>query len=188
MAAFVESRSPKLPIDCFSTIDYETFSEISKLKDEGNVSFKDGRLDEAITSYQAALDKFGKKLGTNGPQRDCYVALLSNASLIQYKQGNYLRSEEYATKVLDIEWGHEKCSYRRAMARFKISQTSEGGNLTLLRKAKKDVLNAGKTPPSTLKATQKLYQQIENEIKRLEKKERREFSAGFQNALSGKLG
>jgi len=188
VAAFVESRSPKLPIDCFSRIDDQAFSEILQLKEEGNASFKNGSLDEAMTSYDAALDKFGKKLGTNGPQRDCYVALLSNASLIQYKKGNYRRSEEYATKVLDIEWGHEKCSYRRAMARFKISQGSEGGDLILLRKAKRDVLNAGRTPPSTLQATQKLLQQIGNEIKRLETKERRQFSTGFQSALSGKLG
>jgi len=122
----------------------KVFSEILQLKEEGNVSFKDGSLDEAMTSYQVALDKFGKKLGSNGPQRDCYVALLSNASLIQYKLGHYRRSEEYATKALDIEWGHEKCSYRRAIARFKISQSSEGGDLILLRKAKCDVFNAGK--------------------------------------------
>jgi len=51
--------------------------------------------------------------------------------------------------------------------------------LILLRKAKSDVLNAGRTPPSTLQATQRLFQQIDNEIKRLEKKERRQFSAGF---------
>ena len=63
------------------------FSEILQLKEEGNISFKDGSLDE----YQVALDKFGKKLGSNGPQRDCYVALLSNASLVQYKLGYYRR-------------------------------------------------------------------------------------------------
>jgi tetratricopeptide (TPR) repeat protein len=85
----------------------KVFSEILQLKEEGNVSFKDGSFDEAMTSYQVALDKFGKKLDSNGPQRDCYVALLSNASLIQYKLGHYRRSEEYATKALDIEWGHE---------------------------------------------------------------------------------
>ena len=85
----------------------KVFSEILQLKEEGNVSFKDGSFDEAMTSYQVALDKFGTKLGSNGPQRDCYVALLSNASLFQYKLGHYRRSEEYATKALDIEWGHE---------------------------------------------------------------------------------
>lgn len=183
VAAFVESRSPKLPIDCFSSVDASTFADITQLKEEGNKSFKGGNLHEALATYQSALDKFGRKLGTNGSQRDCYIALLSNISLINYKKEDYLQSETCATKVLDIELGHEKCSYRRAMARFKISLTTPGGDLTFLRKAKKDVLNAGKTPPSTLKATQKLMFQINAEIKRLEKKERKQFSAGFENAL-----
>ena len=86
---------------------------------------------------------------------------------------------------LEIEWGHVKCSYRRAIARFKISQGTSGGDLILLRKAKEDVLNAGGASP---KAAEKLMSQIENEIKRLEKRERKHFSASFQNALSGKLG
>ena len=49
----------------------------------------------------------------------------------------------------------------------------------MLRKAKSDVFNAGKTPPSTLQATQRLFQQIDNKIKRLEKKERKKFNTGF---------
>ena len=186
VAAFVESRSPKLPIDCFSSIDASTFAEITQLKEEGNELFKAGDLDQALSSYQSALEKFRSKMGTHGPQRDCYVALLSNMSLIHYKKGDYRQSETFATSVLDIEWGQEKCSYRRAMARFKISQTG-GGDLVLLRKAQEDVLNAGMTPPSTLKATQKLMAQIEVEIKRLKRKEQKKFSSGFENALSGKF-
>jgi len=120
-------------------------------------------------------------MGTNGSQRDCYVALLSNVSLIFYKKGDYRQSEATATKVLDIEWGHEKCSYRRAMARIKISQ-STGGDLILLKKAFKDVLNC--TPSAT---SQKLVVQMESEIKRLEKKERKQFSSGFGGALAGKM-
>jgi len=187
VAAFVESRSPKLPIDCFSGINEDAFAEITQLKEEGTESFKEGSLDHALASYQLALEKFGPKLGSHGPQRDCYVALLSNVSLIYYKKKCYRQSEAFASKVLEIEWGHEKCSYRRAMARFKISQATSGGDLVLLGKAKDDVLNAGRTPPSTLKASQKLMSQIDAEVKRLEKIERKQFSAGFENALAGKF-
>lgn len=186
VAAFVESRSPKLPIDCFSSIDECVMAEIKQLKEEGNHSFKEGRLDEALAKYNSALGKFGLKIGTNGYQRDCYVALLANVSLICFKEKDYHQSEALASIVLDIEWGHEKCSYRRAMARFKISQATDGGDLILLRKAKKDVMNGARTPPSTLKATQKLMFQINDEIKRLEKKEGKKFSRGFENALGGK--
>lgn len=44
-AAFVESRSPKFPVDCFSSINDNTMSEIIHLKEEGNDAFKQGELD-----------------------------------------------------------------------------------------------------------------------------------------------
>ena len=187
VAAFVESRAPKFPIDCFSRIEDGAFQEVIHLKDEGNDLFKAGELNQALDKYASALDKFGTKLGANGEQRDCYKALLSNMSLIHYKKEDYINSEDCASKVLDMEWGHEKCSYRRAIARLKISQSKSGGNIALLRKAKDDVLNAGKTPPATMKATQKLMAQIEAEIKNLKKTERKNFSKGFENALFGQL-
>jgi hypothetical protein len=85
-------------------------------------------------------------------------------------------SDAFATKVLDMEWGHEKCSYRRAMARLKICQSTPGGNLALLRQAEEDAYNAGSTPPDVFKAKQKLVSQIEAEIKRLKKKNQVNFS------------
>jgi hypothetical protein len=184
VAAFLESRSPKLPIDCFSHIDEDIFVEISRLKDIANESFKERDLDGALATYLLALEKFGTKLGSNGPQRDCYLALLSNVSLNYYKKEDYLQSEVFASKVLDIEWGHEKCSYRRALARLKISQTTPGGNLALLRNARSDALNSGTTSPSSRRAVQILLSQIESEIKMIEKKGRRQFVEGFEKALS----
>ena len=44
-----ESRSPALPIDCFSSIDESTFGEINRLKEEGSESFKAGDLDQALS-------------------------------------------------------------------------------------------------------------------------------------------
>jgi len=132
VAAFVDSHSPKLPIDCFSNIGEIIFAEVTQLKGTACESFKVGDLDSAMATYLLALEKFAKKMGSNGPQRDCYVALLSNVSLIYYKKEEYLQSEAFASKVLDIEWGHEKCSYRRAMARLKNSQSKPQGNVALL--------------------------------------------------------
>ena len=49
VSAFIESRSPALPIDCFSSIDESTFGEINRLKEEGSESFKAGDLDQALS-------------------------------------------------------------------------------------------------------------------------------------------
>ena len=70
------------------------FREIIQSKEKGNELFNAGKLEEALVQYQAALDKFGLKLGANGEQRICYIALLSNMSLIHYKEGAYILSEE----------------------------------------------------------------------------------------------
>ncbi len=81
-----------------------------------------------------------------------------------------------------MEWGHSKCSYRLAMARLQISKVTPRGDLTRLRKAKKDVLNA-----DIGNATRKLLLQIEAEINRLEQRERNQFGSGFAAAMAGRF-
>jgi hypothetical protein len=183
VSAFVESRAPRLPIDNLSGIDENMFSGAMKLKEEGNGFFKTGKLDRAEQSYKAALAQFGKKLGSNGPQRDGLVSILSNLALVHLKKKEYVKAETVATNALDLEWGHGKCSYRRALARYNISlNDTPVGNLTKLREAKKDILNADIDP-----ATRTLLKKIEREISRLEKKQQKNFSSGFAAAVAGKL-
>jgi hypothetical protein len=55
VAAFIESRAPRQPIDCFSGLEQITFVAILQLKEEGNEHFTSGRIDDAIVSYKAAL-------------------------------------------------------------------------------------------------------------------------------------
>ena len=136
VAAFLESRSPKLPIDCFSHIDEDIFVEISRLKDIANKSFKERDLDGALATYLLALEKFGTKLGSNGPQRDCYLALLSNVSLNYYKKEDYLQSEVFASKVLDIEWGHEKMLLPKGTGQAQNKSNNTGGELGTSSKCK----------------------------------------------------
>jgi len=182
VSAFVESRSPKLPVDCFSSLDEVIFSEAMLFKEQGNTFFKEGNLQQAISSYEAALAKYEAKIGSNGSQKDGHIAILSNLSLVFFKLEEFHKSEDTATKALDLEWGHNKSSYRRAMARLKISQNTSSGDISRLRKAKEDVLNAD---PGN--AARNLLLRIEAEIQKLGSKERKKFSVGFETALAGKF-
>ena len=114
--------------------------------------------------------------------RDTYIALLSNLSLVYLKKKFYHEAENAAGKGLSAQWGHGKCSYRRAMARLHISLNTNGGDLPRLKGALDDVLNSD---PGD--ATRKLLLRIETEKKRQEKRERQKFSSGFASAMSGTL-
>ena len=62
--------------------------ELKSHKPRERELFKAGRRPRSsIVIISTALEKFRSKMGTHGPQRDCYVALLSNMSLIHYKKG-----------------------------------------------------------------------------------------------------
>lgn len=182
VAAFVESRSPRLPIDCFSRLDQSAFTAILALKEEGNTYFKDGIIDKAIASYKRALEKFGHKDGSHGPQRDCQVALWSNLTLMYMKKQDFHQAESCSTKALDLEWDHAKCSYNLAKTRLNISRKTRGGDMVRLRKAKHNLLNAD---PGD--ATRKLMYSITDEIDKLEKKEQQRFSSGFASGFASAL-
>jgi hypothetical protein len=182
VAAFIESRAPKLPIDIFSSLSASEFAEVKQLKDAGNSEFGASNLEQAVANYKSALDIFGSRLGSNGTQRDTYVALLSNLSLVHLKKKLYHDAETMAGKGLEAECGHAKCSYRRAMARLHISLNTSGGDLPRLRGAMKDVLDS---EPGD--ATRKLLLRIEKEKVKLEQRERQHFSSGFASAMTGTL-
>jgi tetratricopeptide (TPR) repeat protein len=185
VAAFVESRSPRLPIDCFSELDQSVFTAISRLKEEGNAFFKEGMIDEALLSYKLALEKFGHKIGTHGPQRECHIALWSNLTLMYMKKEDFHQAESSALKALELEWDHSICSYNLAKARLNISRTTRGGDLVRLHEARRNLISAERG-----NATRKLLCSITDEIERLEKKKRGRFgagiAAGFATAMSGK--
>jgi len=139
-------------------------------------------LEQAVANYKSALDIFGSRLGSNGTQRETYVALLSNLSLVYLKKKLYHDAETMTGRGLEAEWGHDKCSYRRAMARLHISLNTSGGDLPRLGGAQNDVLNS---EPGD--ATRKLLLRIDKEKKKLEQRERQHFSSGFASAMSGTL-
>jgi hypothetical protein len=79
-------------------------------------------------------------------------------SLVYLKKKLYHEAEAMASKGLDAEWSHNQSSYRRAMARLKISLGTQGGGYPRIRGAIKDVINSN---PGD--ATRKLLLQIEKE-------------------------
>lgn len=180
VAAFIKSRSPKLPIDKLSGLSESEYANVTQLKEQGNKEFGASNLEQAKSEYKSALDVFGCRLGSNGSQREMYITLCSNLSLVYLKTKEYHDAEIFAGRGLEAEWGHGKCSYRRAMARLHISLNTGGGDLSLLREASKDVLNSD---PGD--ATQKLLLRIKKERKKIEEQERQKFSSGFASAMSG---
>jgi hypothetical protein len=182
VAAFIQSRAPKLPIDTFSSLSGSEFAEVKQLKDDGNSEFGASNLEQAVANYKSALDIFGRRLGSNGTQRETYVALLSNLSLVYLKKKLYHDAETMAGRGLEAECGHAKCSYRRAKARLHISLNTTGGDLPRLRGALKDVLDSEHGD-----ATRNLLLRIEKEKMKLEQRERQHFSSGFASAMTGTL-
>ena len=182
VADFIHSRTPKLPIDILSNLSESEFLQVSKLKEEGNAEFGASNLDLSKVKYESALDIYGQSLGSNGDQRDTYITLFSNLSLVCLKKKLYEEAEIAAGKGLDAKWGHNKCAYRRAMARLQISLNTNGGDLTRLRGAIKDVIS---TDPS--EQTRVLLLRLEHEKKKLEKRERKKFGSRFASAITGTL-
>jgi hypothetical protein len=182
VASFIASRAAKLPVDCFSCLSDVEFVQVIQHKEDGNNDFGASRLDQAEAHYKSALDVFGRKLGSNGLQRDTFVALVSNISLVYLKKKLYTAAEEAAGRGLSVEWDHSKCSYRRAMARLKISLATSGGDLKRIRGALEDIVNG--TPGD---ATRKLLERIERERGKLEKRQREFFSSAFASAISDSL-
>jgi len=176
VAAFVQSRAPRMPIDSsVSGIQEQAFQDAMKLKQQGNDAFQGGNMERAEGCYLAALAIFGEKIGTNGIQRNGLVSILSNLALIHLKKKEYTKTVSVATKALDIEWDHDKCSYRRAMALYQISlKKKPGGDIIRLRQAMKDILNGD----HFLDATVNLMKKIETELARLERKQRAGFREG----------
>jgi len=141
------------------------FASVMQLKKDGNGSFGTSNWDKAEESYQAAIDIYedSGKAGSDGPQREALIALLSNLSLVYLKKGLAADAEMTASKCLALDQGHKKAAYRRATARLQISYASRNGDPRRIQGAFEDVQICD---PSD--ATRKLMHQIHNEIRKVQ--------------------
>jgi len=134
------------------------------LKDQGNKSFQEVRLEEAIDLYEKSLAIYGPKLGSHGSQREVHVNLYLNISLIYLKQGKWLDAEATATKG-------SKCRFRRAKARLKISREAKSGDIERLRGVESDLVRCCQPGDDHFETMRQLIFSIEAEINWLKKGE-----------------
>jgi len=184
VSAFIESRAPKLPVDCFAHLEEDVFEQILELKTKGTAAFSEGNLHEAEKLYKQAVELYGFKLGKYGPQREEHVKLLSNIALIHMKQKKWKDTEIYATKALEVDEDHEKSLYRRAKANYELSK-DKGGDKARLQAAKKDLLDCVDPEPSARDVVRKLFLRVEKDLKDLEAKTASAYQKGFAKAFGG---
>uniref|UniRef100_A0A8C4NYA3 Tetratricopeptide repeat, ankyrin repeat and coiled-coil containing 2a n=1 Tax=Dicentrarchus labrax TaxID=13489 RepID=A0A8C4NYA3_DICLA len=85
---------------------------LSKLMQEGDRLYKQGKVREAAHSYQSALQKFpGDELKTF---RQLRVCVLLNLSRCHRKMNDFVLAEEFATKALELKAKSYEAFYARA--------------------------------------------------------------------------
>ncbi|XP_029364330.1 protein TANC2 [Echeneis naucrates] len=88
---------------------------LSKLIQEGDKLYKQGKVREAAHSYQSALQKFpGDELKTF---RQLRVCVLLNLSRCRRKMNDFSLAEEFATKALELKAKSYEAFYARARAK-----------------------------------------------------------------------
>ncbi|XP_062263870.1 protein TANC2-like [Platichthys flesus] len=88
---------------------------LTKLIQEGDKLYKQGKVREAAQSYQAALQKFpGDELKTF---RQLRVCVLLNLSRCRRKMNDFDLAEEFATKALELKAQSYEAFYARARAK-----------------------------------------------------------------------
>lgn len=175
--ALISSRSPEEPIDCWTKpLTDVVLGQVLKAKEQGNILVKNGDMQGAFVSYQSAVAKYNGTRGKKGEERDTLISLHSNSGLVTGMLKKWEKSEVCATKALELNPKHFKSLYRRALARYHMSQkeTFSYFALKLLGKARKDLMKITPGDPDTEKDRSKLLQRIEHEIKRLKNQDREE--------------
>ena len=178
--AFCLSRCPKHPINCFGGLDSEVFEEAEILKERGNAAFRKGDLSGAEEFYRSAAGLYGPSTGTAGPQRGLWITLHSNLALVHFRAKEWEKSETSASRVLEVDDGHEKALFRRASARYELGNIR--GDMSILRAAEQDLTRMPFSPTPD-KANAKLMDKIRARMKRLETKQKERFRKNFAGAL-----
>ncbi|XP_078141083.1 protein TANC2 [Centroberyx gerrardi] len=128
---------------------------LSKLIQEGDRLYKQGKVREAAQSYQSALQKFpGDELKTFRPLRVC---VLLNLSRCRRKMNDFGLAEEFATRALELKAKSYEAFYARARAKRSSRQ---------FHAALEDLIEASRLCPSN-REIQRLLTRVEEECRQV---------------------
>uniref|UniRef100_I3JGJ8 Tetratricopeptide repeat, ankyrin repeat and coiled-coil containing 2 n=1 Tax=Oreochromis niloticus TaxID=8128 RepID=I3JGJ8_ORENI len=126
---------------------------LSKLIQEGDKLYKQGKVREAAHSYQSALQKFpGDELKTFKQLRVC---VLLNLSRCRRKMNDFSLAEEFATKALELKAKSYEAFYARARAKRSRRQ---------FHAALEDLIEASRLCPSN-REIQRLLSRVKEECR-----------------------
>ncbi|XP_035511503.1 protein TANC2 [Morone saxatilis] len=126
---------------------------LSKLMQEGDRLYKQGKVREAAHSYQSALQKFpGDELKTF---RQLRVCVLLNLSRCHRKMNDFGLAEEFATKALELKAKSYEAFYARARAKRSRRQ---------FHAALEDLIEASRLCPSN-REIQRLLSRVKEECR-----------------------
>ncbi|XP_070779391.1 protein TANC2-like [Enoplosus armatus] len=128
---------------------------LSKLIQEGDRLYKQGKVREAAHSYQSALQKFpGDELKTF---RQLRVCVLLNLSRCRRKMSDFGLAEEFATKALELKAKSYEAFYARARAKRSRRQ---------FHAALEDLIEASRLCPSN-REIQRLLSRVKEECRQV---------------------
>ncbi|KAM4717627.1 protein TANC2 isoform 2-T2 [Anableps anableps] len=128
---------------------------LSKMIQEGDRLYKQGKVREAAQSYQSALHKFpGDELKTFKQLRVC---VLLNLSRCRRKMNDFSLAEEFATKALELKSKSYEAFYARARAKRSRRQ---------FHAALEDLIEASRLCPSN-REIQRLLSRVKEECRQV---------------------
>jgi tetratricopeptide (TPR) repeat protein len=150
----------------------------ASMKDSGNTCFKGGMVDDALSSYEAAIDALMALTETEQGEdkvKPVLVALYGNVCMCRVKKEQWNESIEAADQVIKRDENNVKALYRRGLAKMKSG---------ILEGAQRDFNNALKVEPHNAAAKKELAV-CDRTIRELEKKEAAKMKAAYAGNMFG---
>ncbi|XP_021171417.2 protein TANC2 isoform X1 [Fundulus heteroclitus] len=145
---------------------------LSKMIQEGDKLYKQGKVREAAQSYQSALQKFpGDELKTFKQLRVC---VLLNLSRCRRKMNDFSLAEEFATKALELKSKSYEAFYARARAKRSRRQ---------FHAALEDLIEASRLCPSN-REIQRLLSRVKEECRQVAQQQDPTPSSVYQHQVA----
>lgn len=159
-------------------VDVEaTLSLVAEMKDTGNTLFKGGQVEDALSSYEGAIDAIKglpeKEQTDNEKVKPVLVALHGNVCMCRVKSQDWEGSISSADEVIKRDSNNVKALYRRGLAKMKVNR---------LDGARSDLNAALRIDPNNAPAKKELAT-VEKVLKEKEKKD----AANMKKALAGNM-